>query len=90
MDYRQGYCNTCQRPSKLERKSPNHLLHVVLTVVLGVLTLPLAGIGALFWILIWVMSSVRFGGWSCHQCGGNKVKSSVPKDYAPPAGGDRL
>jgi hypothetical protein len=26
-----------------------------------------------FWIIIWIGSAVKFGGWRCTQCGSGKV-----------------
>jgi len=64
-----GFCKFCDKQTMIRRKSTNHLLHVIITIILGVVTLPLLGVGAVFWIIIWILSSIRIGGWRCTQCG---------------------
>ena len=54
-----GYCDQCRRGRLIRRKETNHLLHLFLTLF----TLGL-------WVVIWVLSSIKFGGWRCSQCGG--------------------
>ncbi len=69
-EYTAGYCNNCQADRKLERKATNHILHFFITVVLGIYT---AGIGAVIWIAVWILSSIKFGGWRCSACGSTNV-----------------
>ena len=73
MEDREGFCQVCNHPSKLERKSANHILHLILTIVFAVLTSGFFAIGGLIWLFVWIGSSIRFGGWVCHQCGSSKV-----------------
>lgn len=70
-EYIGGYCETCQAQRKFERRSPNHILHLLITVVLGVITL---GIGAVIWIIVWILLSIQFKGWICSTCGSPKDK----------------
>lgn len=70
-EYIGGYCETCQAQRKFERKSPNHILHLLITVILGAITL---GIGAVIWIIVWILLSIQFKGWICSTCGSPKDK----------------
>lgn len=74
IEYIGGYCETCKANRKLERKAPNHILHLLLTIILGIFT---AGIGAIIWIIVWILVSIRFGGWICSTCGSNNVKAKT-------------
>ena len=67
LEYTGGYCKQCARPSKLERKGTSHILHLLLTICT-------AGL----WLIVWFGSSVKFGGWRCHQCGSTNVSKKVP------------
>ncbi|MCH9022260.1 MAG: hypothetical protein IID32_05815 [Planctomycetes bacterium] len=58
-----GYCNRCRRDQLIRRKGTSNALHLILT---------LCTFG--FWLIIWVLASVKFGGWRCHQCGGKVSK----------------
>lgn len=66
VEYHTGYCKSCDADRKLERKTPNHILHFLITVVLGIFTY---GIGSAIWIGIWFLISTKFSGWTCHVCG---------------------
>jgi hypothetical protein len=68
-EYTSGYCRRCAVPSKLERKGTNHVLHLLLSIV----TLGL-------WLIVWIGVAVKFGGWSCSQCGSEDVTTSVPRN----------
>jgi len=58
MEQSQQYCQHCSRQVLAARKTPNHVLHLLLTVItMG------------FWIPIWVLSSIQLGGWLCQSCG---------------------
>lgn len=63
LEYKGGYCNQCAAPRKLERKGTNHILHLLLTVI----TVGL-------WAIVWLGSTIKFGGWRCHQCGSTNVR----------------
>ena len=76
-----GFCQACDRQVMVRRKTANHVLHFLLTVFFGWITIPLLCIGGLFWLMIWVMSSIRFGGWRCTVCG-LKAKHGVHRSAA--------
>ena len=73
IEYHTGYCKSCDADRKLERKTPNHILHFLITVVLGIFTY---GIGSAVWIVIWFLISTKFTYWRCHVCG-SKNKEPV-------------
>ncbi len=58
---KRGYCSTCSSPVKIERPRPNHILHLLLTILTC---------GA--WSLIWISIGGRVGGWHCTECGSDK------------------
>jgi hypothetical protein len=60
----QRYCPSCQRNVMATRAGTNHILHLLLTVFT-------AGC----WLLVWVLSSIRFGGWRCTFCGSQRTES---------------
>lgn len=74
LEYSSGFCEVCNSQKKIGRKTPNHLLHFLIAVFLGIFT---AGIGAIFWIFIWILVSIRFGGWYCSSCGSKKVNKDI-------------
>lgn len=51
-------CRTCGKHTVVQRPGANHVLHLLLTILT-------AGL----WLVIWVLSAVRIGGWRCSQCG---------------------
>lgn len=57
-DYSQKYCNNCDKNVLAVRKSTNHILHLLLSL----LTVGL-------WIPIWILLSIRMGDWRCTVCG---------------------
>ncbi len=57
-----GYCKNCGRQVVVFRKGTNHILHLLLTIVTG-------GI----WLIVWILTGVKFGGWRCASCGSSKV-----------------
>ncbi len=59
-----GFCKKCNHQVIVRRKGTNHILHLLLAVVT-------AGI----WIPIWLLLSIKIGGWRCSQCGSTAVKS---------------
>jgi hypothetical protein len=62
-----GYCQHCEEKCVVRRRSPNHVLHLLLTCfTLG------------FWALIWLGSAVQVGGWRCSKCG-SKATTRVPR-----------
>ncbi len=63
MQYKGGQCLNCGGPRKVERKGTNHILHLLLSVfTFG------------FWVIIWVLVAIKFGGWRCSTCGSTKVR----------------
>jgi hypothetical protein len=53
-----GFCKVCNKQVMIRRKGTNHILHLLLSVVtMGI------------WIIIWILASVKIGGWRCTQCG---------------------
>ena len=54
----QMYCNTCKAHRLVERKGTNHILHLLLSLLTG-------GI----WLIIWLLSAIKVGGWRCTVCG---------------------
>lgn len=58
LQYSSGYCNFCDKTVKTERPGTNHILHLLLSIVT-------AGL----WLIVWILTSVKFGGWRCSACG---------------------
>lgn len=58
MDETSKFCRACQRQVLARRPATNHVLHLIMTIItLGM------------WLPIWLLSSVKFGGWRCSFCG---------------------
>ncbi len=53
-----GFCPECGRNVLIRRPGTNHLLHLILAIITGGL-----------WIPIWLLCSIRTGGWRCTNCG---------------------
>jgi hypothetical protein len=54
------HCPKCKSNVMAVRPSTNHALHLCISFfTLGM------------WIPIWILSSVKFGGWKCPTCGGS-------------------
>ncbi len=62
LNYKSGFCKDCGDQRKVARPRPNHVLHLLLSVLT---------VG--FWIIVWVGTSIQFGGWRCDTCGSKKV-----------------
>ncbi|MDC0932430.1 hypothetical protein OAR97_01150 [Arcobacteraceae bacterium] len=83
LEYRTGFCSDCDADRKLERKKPNHILHFLITVVLGIFTY---GIGSVVWMGVWFLIAVKFNSWTCATCGNKNAKpvfnttEDVPKN----------
>jgi len=54
----QKYCPACERNTMAQRPGTNHILHLLLTICTGGL-----------WLIIWILASIRIGGWKCSTCG---------------------
>nr|VFJ93331.1 MAG: hypothetical protein BECKH772A_GA0070896_1005510 [Candidatus Kentron sp. H]VFJ94619.1 MAG: hypothetical protein BECKH772B_GA0070898_1006410 [Candidatus Kentron sp. H]VFK00843.1 MAG: hypothetical protein BECKH772C_GA0070978_1005310 [Candidatus Kentron sp. H] len=53
------YCAHCGKNVLATGTTPNHLLHLILSLVTGGL-----------WIVIWILVSIgKIGGYRCTQCG---------------------
>jgi hypothetical protein len=62
MQYKSGFCKQCGEQRKVERKGTNHILHLILSVLtVGV------------WVIIWIGTSIKFGGWRCGTCGSTQT-----------------
>lgn len=59
-----GYCKRCKKHVMIRRAGTNHLLHFFLTLFTFGL-----------WLLVWVLASVKIGGWRCSQCGRTTSRS---------------
>ena len=59
-----GFCKHCDRKTLLRRKRPNHVLHLLLTIIT-------AGI----WLIVWILVSIQIGGWRCSQCGSKTARA---------------
>ena len=59
-----GYCSNCKKNVLIRAQKPNHVLHLILSIVTSGL-----------WIIIWVILSIRAKEWHCSQCG-QKISSS--------------
>ena len=63
-----GYCDDCDRNVMIRRQGTSHILHLFLSIIT-------AGL----WIPIWLLSSVRVGGWRCIVCGSHaSSRGGVP------------
>ncbi len=51
-----GTCPVCG-PVKKVRKGTNHIFHLILTLLT-------AGI----WLIVWLLSMIKLGGWRCEKC----------------------
>ncbi len=65
-EYSRGFCQQCDDNTKMQCKTPNHILHLLITIVLGIFTY---GVGAIAWILVWLTLSVKSGKFICSTCG---------------------
>jgi len=57
-----GYCKQCDKRVVVFRKGTNHILHLILTLVT-------AGL----WLIVWIGSAIKFGGWRCSECGSTDI-----------------
>ena len=54
----QKHCKSCQKQVLATKKGPNHILHLILTLVT---------VGA--WVIVWILVSLFQDPWRCSQCG---------------------
>ena len=52
------FCKNCNEQVLATREKPNHILHLLLSVVT-------CG----WWLIIWFLISIRVGGYKCSRCG---------------------
>lgn len=57
-EYSTAYCKSCDDNVKTFRKTPSHLLHLVLSVLT-------CGV----WVLVWISVSCEKDTWKCSHCG---------------------
>lgn len=56
-----GYCNYCEKNTMSQSEKPNHILHIILTLLTGGL-----------WIIVWIiLAMMAAGNYKCTQCGNN-------------------
>ncbi len=65
----QRFCDHCDEYVLAVRKGTNHILHLLLSIITG-------GI----WIIVWILVSVKMGGWRCSKCGSPVYKLFTTKD----------
>lgn len=71
MDQTSKFCPVCQKRTLWARPGTNHILHLLLTIFL-------CG----FWLPVWLLASIRIGGWRCQTCG---YKGSLASRFLAPA-----
>jgi len=52
------FCTSCRRDTLHTRPGTNHVLHLLVTVLL-----------CCAWIPVWILFSLKIGGWRCQTCG---------------------
>ncbi len=53
-----GFCKSCHKQVRIIRPGTNHVLHLLLTLCTFGL-----------WVFVWILVSIKIGGWRCAQCG---------------------
>ena len=74
-----GYCKMCEANCNIYRRSPNHLLHLILSILT-------AGL----WIIVWIGVTIQFGGWRCKQCGSKKVSRGTRRNAKSRYAGEQI
>lgn len=69
MDQTSKFCPVCQKPTLWARPTTNHVLHLLIFLFFCGL-----------WLPVWIMASMRIGGWRCQTCGyrGSLLPRLVP------------
>ena len=63
----QRYCLSCDRPVLAEKQRPNHILHLILSLLT-------CGLWLIVWLLLSLPSTPR-----CPHCGSRKTSSRIPR-----------
>lgn len=65
------YCNDCDKQVVAFKRTPNHILHLLLSIVT-------AGV----WVIVWIILSLKSSGesWRCSVCGSANVTSGRQAD----------
>lgn len=58
-----GYCWNCKKRVAVYRRGTNHVVHLILSIFTCGL-----------WLIIWLLSSIKIGGWKCGECGSKSIK----------------
>jgi hypothetical protein len=82
-EHAQRFCDRCNEYVLAVRGGPNHILHLLLSI----LTVGL-------WVPIWLIVSLQVGGWRCSKCGTpvfklfttNESAGSIAQAESPPSG----
>lgn len=73
---KQEYCNTCKQMRLFQAPGTNHILHLLITIAIFVISAPFFGALGFLWILAWIGMSRSRGVFRCTQCG-EKYKQSL-------------
>ena len=79
IQHTQKFCDRCEDYVLAVRKGPNHILHLILSIITGGL-----------WIIIWILVSLKIGGWRCPNCGSAVYKAFTTKEVSRPQKGEKL
>lgn len=61
-----GYCRECERPVLVRQETPNHILHLLLSVLLCGL-----------WFPVWMIITLNGNGsWYCSKCGSDDISEA--------------
>lgn len=58
LDHKRRWCRGCRRHVLAQRPGTNHTFHLLVTLFTCGL-----------WIIVWLLSAVKIGGWRCPNCG---------------------
>jgi len=53
----QKYCKACQENVLAVKKEPNHILHLILTILTSGM-----------WLIVWLLVSIFQDSWRCSKC----------------------
>lgn len=75
MQQKQEMCKTCKQMRLFQAPGTSHVLHLLITIVLFVISAPLFGLLGIFWLFVWFGLAQSRGTYRCTQCG-EKYKQS--------------